>query len=102
MRDAVIVEVVRTPVGERNGGLSAVRPADLSAHVLKALVGRSASMTSFGVACINRTVDGSLAASQDTSTSTRRDFIPKCSNRPPFLGEPTEPLCHYRRAHGLG
>jgi acetyl-CoA acetyltransferase len=41
MRDAVIVEVVRTPVGERNSGLSAVRPVDLSAHVLKALVGRS-------------------------------------------------------------
>jgi acetyl-CoA acetyltransferase len=29
MRDAVIVKVVRTPVGERNGGLSAVRPVDL-------------------------------------------------------------------------
>jgi acetyl-CoA acyltransferase len=41
MRDAVIVEAVRTPVGKRNGGLSEVPPADLSAHVLKAVAERS-------------------------------------------------------------
>ncbi|MGY1604845.1 thiolase family protein [Geodermatophilus sp. SYSU D00815] len=41
MRDAVIVEAVRTPVGKRNGGLSGVHPADLSAHVLGALVERA-------------------------------------------------------------
>jgi acetyl-CoA acyltransferase len=41
MRDAVIVEAVRTPVGKRNGGLSGVHPADLSAHVLSALAARS-------------------------------------------------------------
>ncbi|MGY1810451.1 acetyl-CoA C-acetyltransferase, partial [Blastococcus sp. SYSU D00669] len=41
MRDAVIVEAVRTPVGKRNGGLSGVHPAELSAHVLKALVERA-------------------------------------------------------------
>ncbi len=41
MRDAVIVEAVRTPVGKRGGGLSGVHPADLSAHVLTALAERS-------------------------------------------------------------
>ncbi|MFB9185044.1 thiolase family protein [Dactylosporangium sucinum] len=41
MRDAVIVEAVRTPVGKRNGGLSGVHPVDLSAHVLDALAERS-------------------------------------------------------------
>jgi acetyl-CoA acyltransferase len=41
MRDAVIVQAVRTPVGKRGGGLSGVHPADLSAHVLKALEERS-------------------------------------------------------------
>ena len=41
MRDAVIVEAVRTPVGKRNGGLSGVHPADLSAHVLNGLVERA-------------------------------------------------------------
>jgi acetyl-CoA acyltransferase len=41
VRDAVIVEAVRTPVGKRNGGLSGVHPVDLSAVVLKALAERS-------------------------------------------------------------
>jgi acetyl-CoA acyltransferase len=41
MRDAVIVQAVRTPVGKRNGGLSEIQPADLSAHVLKAAAERS-------------------------------------------------------------
>ena len=41
MRDAVIVEAVRTPVGRRNGALSGVHPADLSAHVLQAIVERT-------------------------------------------------------------
>jgi acetyl-CoA acyltransferase len=41
MRDAVIVEAVRTPVGKRNGGLSTVHPVDLSALVLNELVRRA-------------------------------------------------------------
>jgi acetyl-CoA acyltransferase len=41
MRDAVIVEAVRTPTGKRGGGLSGVHSADLSAHVLQALVERT-------------------------------------------------------------
>jgi acetyl-CoA acyltransferase len=41
MRDAVIVEAVRTPVGKRNGGLAGVHAGDLSSHVLTALAERS-------------------------------------------------------------
>ncbi|WP_106850217.1 thiolase family protein [Blastococcus sp. Marseille-P5729] len=41
MRDAVICEAVRTPVGKRNGALSGVHAADLSAAVLKGLAERS-------------------------------------------------------------
>ena len=41
MRSAVIVDAVRTPTGKRNGGLSGVHPADLSARVLQALVQRT-------------------------------------------------------------
>jgi acetyl-CoA acyltransferase len=41
MRDAVIVAAVRTPVGKRNGGLSGVHPADLSARVLSGLQERA-------------------------------------------------------------
>ena len=41
MRDAVIVEAVRTPVGRRNGAYKDTHPVDLSAHVLNALAERS-------------------------------------------------------------
>ncbi|MEU4650269.1 thiolase family protein [Nocardia fluminea] len=41
MREVVIAAAVRTPVGKRNGGLSGVHPADLSAVVLNALVERT-------------------------------------------------------------
>lgn len=37
MRDAVIVDAVRTPIGRRGRSLSEIHPADLSAHVLRAL-----------------------------------------------------------------
>ncbi|MEE9606979.1 MAG: acetyl-CoA C-acetyltransferase [Myxococcota bacterium] len=41
MAEAFIVDAVRTPVGKRGGGLSQAHPADLGAHVLKALVERN-------------------------------------------------------------
>src|SRR5271169_3144412 len=41
MRETVIVEAVRTPVGKRNGGLSNMHAADLSALVLNELVART-------------------------------------------------------------
>ncbi|OEV04584.1 acetyl-CoA C-acetyltransferase [Streptomyces oceani] len=41
MAEAYIIEAVRTPVGRRNGGLATVHPADLGAHVLKALMERA-------------------------------------------------------------
>jgi acetyl-CoA acyltransferase len=41
MRETVIVEAVRTPVGKRNGGLSSMHAADLSAIVLTELVERT-------------------------------------------------------------
>jgi acetyl-CoA acyltransferase len=41
MRDAVIVEAVRTPVGKRNGSYKDTHPVDLSAHVLQALAERT-------------------------------------------------------------
>lgn len=41
MRETVVVGAVRTPVGKRNGGLSAQHAADLSAVVLNELVERT-------------------------------------------------------------
>ncbi|HEX4432618.1 MAG TPA: acetyl-CoA C-acetyltransferase [Frankiaceae bacterium] len=40
-REAYIVDAIRTPVGRRGGGLSTAHPADLGAHVIKALMERS-------------------------------------------------------------
>ncbi|HTX78424.1 MAG TPA: acetyl-CoA C-acyltransferase [Longilinea sp.] len=41
MSDVVIVDAVRTPVGALGGALAAVRPDDLAAHVIKALLERT-------------------------------------------------------------
>ncbi len=41
MRDAVIVEAARTPIGRRKGSLAEVHPVDLSAGVLTALLDRT-------------------------------------------------------------
>jgi acetyl-CoA C-acetyltransferase len=40
--EAYIVGAVRTPTGRKKGALAAVHPADLGAHVLRALIERSA------------------------------------------------------------
>lgn len=39
--DAFVVGAVRTPVGRRNGSLAGIHPADLGAHVLRALLERT-------------------------------------------------------------
>jgi acetyl-CoA C-acetyltransferase len=41
MAEAYLVDAVRTPVGKRNGALSAVHPADLGAVVIEALLERT-------------------------------------------------------------
>ncbi|MFF3273972.1 acetyl-CoA C-acetyltransferase [Streptomyces chrestomyceticus] len=41
MAEAYIIDALRTPVGKRGGGLAAAHPADLGAHVLKALMART-------------------------------------------------------------
>ena len=41
-RDAVIVDAVRTPIGRHRGALARVRPDDLAATVIRALVTRTA------------------------------------------------------------
>jgi acetyl-CoA acyltransferase len=41
MRDAVVVEAIRTPIGRRGGSLSEMHPVDLSAHILNSLLERT-------------------------------------------------------------
>lgn len=40
-RDVYVVDAVRTPIGKYGGALSGVRPDDLAAHVVRALVDRT-------------------------------------------------------------
>ncbi len=41
MAEAFLVDAVRTPVGRRGGGLAGAHPADLGAHVIRALLDRT-------------------------------------------------------------
>lgn len=41
MTEAFVVAAIRTPVGTRKGGLAGIHPADLGAHVLRALIDRA-------------------------------------------------------------
>jgi 3-oxoadipyl-CoA thiolase len=44
MKTAYIIDVVRTPVGKYGGTLSPIRPDDLLAHVIRAIVERNSSI----------------------------------------------------------
>ena len=68
MREAVIVEAVRTAVGKRNGGLSTVHPADLSALVLTALAER----TGIDPAVVDDVVWGCVSQVGDQSSNIGR------------------------------
>ncbi|MGK2853356.1 MAG: thiolase family protein [Microbacteriaceae bacterium] len=68
MRETVIVAAVRTPVGKRNGGLSAQHAVDLSAVVLKELVERSGVDT----ALIDDVVWGCVSQVGDQSSNVGR------------------------------
>lgn len=41
MREAVIVDAIRTPFGKHRGALKSVRPDDLAAHVIKTIIDRN-------------------------------------------------------------
>ena len=82
MRDVVVVEAVRTPIGKRNGGLSDVHPAELLAAVQRAAVDRSGidpahiqqvvggCVTQFGPQGMNITRTAWLTAGLPTETAS--------------------------------
>lgn len=49
MREVVIVDAVRTPIGRCNGSLRHIRPDDLGAIVIKALVERNPAVPAAGI-----------------------------------------------------
>jgi acetyl-CoA acyltransferase len=68
MRDAVIVEAVRTPVGKRNGGLAGVHPVELSAMVLSDLIRR----TGLDPALVEDVIWGCVSQLGDQSSNIAR------------------------------
>jgi 3-oxoadipyl-CoA thiolase len=44
LRDAFLVDALRTPIGRYKGALAALRPDDLAAHTIGAIVGRNPSL----------------------------------------------------------
>ncbi|TDC55931.1 thiolase family protein [Actinomadura sp. KC345] len=68
MRDAVIVEALRTPIGKRNGSLASVHAVDLSARVLNALVER----TGVDPAAVDDVVWGCVTQLGDQSSNVGR------------------------------
>jgi acetyl-CoA acyltransferase len=71
MRDAVIVEAVRTPIGKRNGALASWHPADLSALVLKALAERSG----IDPALVDDVIWGCVGQVGEQSTNIARNAV---------------------------
>ena len=68
MRETVIVEAVRTAVGKRNGGLSGMHAADLSAVVLNELVER----TGIGPEIVDDVIWGCVSQVGDQSSNIGR------------------------------
>ncbi|MDL9945587.1 acetyl-CoA C-acyltransferase [Gordonia sp. ABSL11-1] len=71
MPDAVIVDAVRTPIGRRRGALSGIHPADLSAHVLEALVNR----TGIDPGVIDDVVWGCVSQTAEQATNIGRTAV---------------------------
>ena len=71
MRDAVMVEAVRTPVGRRNGSLAGVHAAELSTTVLRELVHR----TQFDPALVDDVVWGCVTQYGEQSTNIARTAV---------------------------
>ncbi|MBE9373287.1 acetyl-CoA C-acyltransferase [Saccharopolyspora sp. HNM0983] len=71
MRDAVIVDAVRTPIGKRNGALSRIHAADLSALTLNALVAR----TGVSPSSVDDVVWGCVTQVGDQSSNVARSAV---------------------------
>ncbi len=71
MREAVIVDAVRTPVGRRDGALKSWHPVDLLAHTLKAVAQRS----KLDPALIDDVVAGCVVQAGEQSHNVARSAV---------------------------
>jgi acetyl-CoA acyltransferase len=69
VREAVIVEAVRTPIGKRKGALAGWHPTDLLAHALNALLER----TGLDPTAVDDVVGGCVTQSGEQSTNVTRN-----------------------------
>lgn len=80
MTDAFVYTAVRTPFGRYNGALSAIRPDDLAAHIITAMLARTPG---FDPARIGDIIFGNATApARRTATSPGwRACSPGCRSR---------------------
>ncbi|WP_342661311.1 3-ketoacyl-CoA thiolase [Rhodococcus ruber] len=71
MRDAVIVDAVRTPIGKRNGALADIHPAVISATVLQALAAR----TGLDPASVNDVIWGCVSQVSEQASNIGRNAV---------------------------
>jgi acetyl-CoA acyltransferase len=71
MRDAVIVDAVRTPIGKRNGALADIHPAVISATVLQALAERN----SFDPAAVDDVIWGCVSQVSEQASNIGRNAV---------------------------
>src|SRR6478735_115331 len=71
MRDAVIVDAVRTPIGKRNGALADIHPAVISATVLQALAERN----SFDPASVDDVIWGCVSQVSEQASNIGRNAV---------------------------
>ncbi|MET7542794.1 acetyl-CoA C-acyltransferase [Streptomyces sp. NPDC005507] len=69
VRDVYVVDAVRTPIGRYGGALSGVRPDDLAAGVLRALVDRSPALDP---ACIDDVIFGNADGAGEDNRDVAR------------------------------
>src|SRR5262245_41359594 len=71
MRDAVIVDAIRTPAGKRDGALREWHPVELAAHVLKALETR----TGLDPAAVDDVIMGCVMQMGDQAVNVARNAV---------------------------
>jgi acetyl-CoA acyltransferase len=69
MREAVVVEAVRTPVGKRNGALTGIHPVDLLGDVLTGLIER----TGVDPALVDDVISGCVSQVGEQSVNVARN-----------------------------
>src|ERR1051325_5367558 len=69
MREAVIVDAARTPIGKRKGALAGWHPTDLLGHVLRTLIERNG----LDASAVDDVIGGCVTQSGEQGTNVTRN-----------------------------